>query len=558
MKKKWSRKKKVIAAIIIIAVLSLLAAVLYIAFKPEDPITTQIAEIEKGDITETFDTTAIVQSANQDVFEIFDGIKVETVNVRVGDNVKKGDVLATFDTSSLNSLLSEKRDAYNTAQKAYNDYISGAKNASAQLDEISAQVATLNKEIADLEKKVTAEKAEAEKKKEEVTEPVTQPQKESETKPEEQINEDDLKELREALKEVLGNNKMSDKIIDRLLSQDSATAQLVDALQELVGLTNVQMPSFEMPTIDMSAIESMTSSMISENEKLLIEKEIQLVQLKVQEGVFKTQSTDSLKSVYKTIADSAKDSYTALSSQVALFNTGWVAADDGFVREVNIKEGETVASASNKSGQQLDITSILATVTSGNYDVSKIISAFTGQSKNGIVLEYYPLEATFEVSKYDISKIHMDQKVTVTSADGKEYNATVNYISAVADSSGSGLNINALMGSGGATSNTLTAKVEIEKADRSVIIGMDVELSAALETKKDVTLVPVEAIQYDNESGYYVFKYNEKEKIIEKTSIVVGLFDGVNYEVVEGLEVSDKIVRAPLITMKDGQSVVPA
>mgnify|MGYP006991656673 CR=1 FL=1 len=149
------------------------------------------------------------------------------------------------------------------------------------------------------------------------------------------------------------------------------------------------------------------------------------------------------------------------------------------------------------------------------------------------------------------------QSLRISDCLGKEYNATVNYISAVADSSGSGLNINALMGSGGATSNTLTAKVEIEKADRSIIIGMDVELSAALETKKDVTLVPVEAIQYDNESGYYVFKYNEDEEIITKTSVLVGLFDGTNYEVIEGLEKGDKIVRAPSMTMKDGQRVVP-
>lgn len=532
MNKKWSKKKKIIAAIIIVAVLALAAAVLYIAFKPEDPIVTQIADIESGDITETFDTTAIVQSANQDNFQIFEGVVVKTVNVRVGDNVKKGDVLATFDTSSLNALLSEKRSAYNTAQKAYSDYVNGAQNASAQLPDISGQVSVLEKEIASLEKKVSEEKKSASTK--------------GEAKNEGNVSEDDLKELRKALKEVLGNNKLSDRIIDRLLSADSSTAQMADAIKSILASAS----------FDMSALESMTSSMMSENEKLLLEKELQLVQLKVQQTMLSAQSTDSLKSVYKTIADSAYDSYNSLAMQVDTLNAGWVAKEDGFVREVNIKAGEVVTGSSSSS-QSLDISSILASVTSGNYDVSKIISAFAGQSKNGIVLEYYPLEATFEISKYDISKISMDQHVTITTADGKKYDATVNYISAVADSSSSGLDINALMGSGSAASNTLTAKVEINKADRSVIIGMDVDLSADLETKKNVNLVPVEAIQYDNESGYYVFKYNEEEKIINKTSVIVGLFDGVNYEVVEGLEAGDKVVRAPSMTMKDGQSVVP-
>ena len=60
MNKKWSKKKKITVAVIIIAVLALAAAVLYIALKPEDPIKTQIAEVTSGDITETFDTMAIV------------------------------------------------------------------------------------------------------------------------------------------------------------------------------------------------------------------------------------------------------------------------------------------------------------------------------------------------------------------------------------------------------------------------------------------------------------------------------------------------------------------
>lgn len=531
MNKKWSKKKKIVTAIIIVAVLALVAAVLYIAFKPEDPTVTQIHEIETGDITETFDTTAIVQSSNQGVFAIYDGVKVKEVNVRVGDNVKKGDVLATFDTSSLNSVLSEKREAYNAAQKAYNEYLDNAFSAKNQQAEMDKQIATLEKEIASLEKKVSEEKKQS-----------AESTKDNQT----EVSTDELAKLRKALKEVLGNNKLSDSIVDRLLSSDSATAQMVDALKGLLSTA----------TVDMSAIQSMTQGMMSENEQLLLEKELQLVQVKVQSSMLSAQSGDTLKTVYKTIADSAYEAYEEMATQVNSLNSGWIAAEDGFVREVNIEEGETFVSENASSSASLDMSSILASVTSGSYDISSIVSSLAGTSNNGMVVEYYPLEATFEVSKYDISKISMDQHVTVTTADGKEFDATVNYISAVADSSSSGININSLMGSGGGASNTLTAKVEIHDADRSVIIGMDVDLSAALETKKNVTLVPVESIQYDNENGYYVFVYNEEEKIINRKTVVVGLFDGSSYEVLEGLSKGDKIVRAP-VAMEDGQSVVP-
>lgn len=531
MNKKWSKKKKIVTAVIIVAILALVAAVLYIAFKPEDPTVTQIHEITKGNITETFDTTAIVQSSNQKAFAIYDGVKIKEVNVRVGDSVKKGDVLATFDTTSLNSLLAEKREAYNTAQKAYNDYLDGAFSAKNQMAEMDKQIASLTKEVENLERIVSEEKKETS----------------GNNKENADISKDDLKELRKALTELLGDNKLSEAVVNRLLSSDSATAQMVDAIKGLLSSA----------TIDMSAIQSMTGSMMSENEKLLIEKELNLVQLNVQRSMLTAQSSDSLKSVYKTISDTAYEAYEEMANQVNSLNGGWIAEDDGFVREVNIKEGETYISENASVSSSPDISSILASVTSGSYDISSIVSSLIGTSQNGMVVEYYPLEASFEVSKYDISKISMDQKVTVTTADGKVFDAVVNYISAVADSSSGGININSLMGAGSGSGSTITAKVEIENADRSVIIGMDVDLSAALETKKDVTLVPVEAIQYDNENGYFVFKYDEEEKIINRQTVLVGLFDGSNYEVLDGLSVGDKIVRAPTLTMEDGQSVVP-
>ena len=530
MNKKWSKKKKITVAIIIAAVAALTAAVLYIALKPEDPIETEICQVQSGDITETFDTTAIVQSSNQGNFLIYDGVKVKEVNVRVGDNVKKGDVLASFDTTSLNALLSEKREAYNAAQQAYNEYLNGSFSAKNQQAEIDKQIATIEKEILSLEKIVAEEKESAD----------------TSSSEQNQVSEEELEALRKELKETLGSKQLADAIVDRLVESDSATLPMINAIKGLLSTA----------TIDMSAIQSMTGGLMSENEQHLLEKELQLVQLKVQSAMLTTQSGDTLKTVYKTIADSAYEAYEEMATQVNSLNGGWIAEEDGFVREVNIKAGETYVSESSSVTTELDMSSILASVTSGNYDITNIISSLAGTSNKGMVVEYYPLEASFEVSKYDISKIFMDQKVVVTTVDGKEFDATVNYISAVADSSSSSISLNSLMGSG-STSNTLTAKVEIHDADRSVIIGMDVELSAALETKKDVLLIPVESIQYDNENGYYVFVYDEDEKIIKRRTVVVGLFDGSSYEVLEGLSEGEQIVRAPTMKMEDGIRVVP-
>ena len=104
-------------------------------------------------------------------------------------------------------------------------------------------------------------------------------------------------------------------------------------------------------------------------------------------------------------------------------------------------------------------------------------------------------------------------------------------------------------------------EIKLEEADKYVVLLDGNHRYKAhktlLETKKDVLLIPVESIQYDNENGYYVFVYDAEEKIINRKTVVVGLFDGSSYEVLEGLSEGDQIVRAPRMKMEDGMSVVP-
>ncbi len=535
MDNKWTKKKKIWVAVATVLIAALIATVCYIAFRPDKPVSALITKAKIGDITETFETTATIESGKQTTFEITDGIKVEKVLVRVGDSVKAGDVLATFDTSSLNATLEEKRVSYTAAQNAYTKYLDTSYSASKDLKAIDGQISALEKEVAALEKKVEAEKKEN-----------TNPPK-TET-PVVSNSGKVVEELRDSLKDLFGNTKLGDKIADRLLSSDSSSAQMITALQNMLNASS---------SFDMSAMSSLTSSMISENEKNLISKEFELVQLKVRQGTLSAQSGDGLKSVYKSIADTAKSSYESLAEQIDSFKKGWIAEADGFIREINIVEGQVFSSKKDNSPLSgMDMTSILGLVSSGSFDLSNILSSLTGSSQIGMIVECYPLNATFELGKYDISKIQLDSKVKVKSTSGDEFKGTVTYISPVATAS-SGININTIMGSSTSSASTVTTKVSIDNPDRTLIIGMDVEISVDLQTKKNVLLVPVESIQYDD-SGYFVFKYDKDSKTIKKTTVEVGLFDSVNYEVLSGLENGDSLIKAPTTTMTDDQRVTPA
>lgn len=90
---------------------------------------------------------------------------------------------------------------------------------------------------------------------------------------------------------------------------------------------------------------------------------------------------------------------------------GWVAENDGVVREINIVSGETYhtpKSNSTVSLDSIDISSLLSSATSDTKDFSGIINQLFPGTPGGIVVEYYPLSATFSVSGKDIYKIKLE------------------------------------------------------------------------------------------------------------------------------------------------------
>jgi multidrug efflux pump subunit AcrA (membrane-fusion protein) len=151
--------------------------------------------------------------------------------------------------------------------------------------------------------------------------------------------------------------------------------------------------------------------------------------------------------------------------------------------------------------------------------------------------------------------VALDQRVRVTSVSNKEFEAFVSFISPVAKESGD-INISSLMGSGG-SARGVEARVTIPQPDKSITIGLDVDVTIELETKKDVLRVPVESVAYDEETGsYYVFLLERVSRTIKKQPVETGLFDGNSYyEIIGGLSEGTEIVRAPLRAMEDGQKV---
>ena len=513
-KKKKNKKVIVLCSVLAVAVLAVTA---YMLFKPEEKLAVSTVQVTKQTINETLDTTGTVSTASEKSFTLIDKVKVKTVNVKEGDTVKAGDVLATFDVSSLEAALTEKENNYEKALAAYNK----AKNASSSA---SKKITSTKKEIAELEAQIEKLKA--------VSQTTTTAAASTEKKdPGVKVSDDLVKRFIKVAKRfgVEYNEETARKVLSSLLSAGSTGSDisgLLDNLSTIAGSNG---------SFDMTALAQMGGS-----SGALINAEMSLVQLKAQLATLELQSDDNYISIYKTVYENAQEEYQKALTQTNEMKKGWIADQKGLVSEVNIQVGETVETKTVVDGKNVDISSIISSISSG-MDVSNMISAFFGSEKVGIKVLNYPLVADISLSKYDVLDVSVNQEVTVKSADNTVHEGKVSYVGAIATSSGSSLDISSIM-SGSGNTNTIPAQVTIEDGDKSFIVGTDVDISIITDTQENALVVPVEAIVIDG-SEVYVYVYDSEKSQAVRKEVTLGIANDTYYQVISGVNEGDVLIK---------------
>lgn len=521
MEKKMSKKKIAMLCTLGVVILALLVlAIGYIAGWFDKGYDVDVVTVAQRDITATFDTSGTVSSSKEGVFNVVDGIKVKKVNVKVGSLVKKGDVLAEFDASSLNSVLAEKQSALNSASKAYKDYQSASATAKSQLSSLKTQVAQAEKTVADLELKSQQTQKEADK----------------ETQQQAQDAKDNLSSL-------TNDSSLAGKIIDNIVNSSESLQNIKKMLDAISSMSS--------GSGDMSALLGGMSAGSSQYE--LMQAQMELASLKMTLMTTEAQANGSLETVYKSVYESALKGYNETKATIDTLNTGWIAAEDGVVSEVNITEGEKVKIETGSSTASFDMTSILSAVTSGG-DVSSLVSGLFATDNVGMRVQYYPLEVSFMINKGDLADVSVGKKVKIESETGAALDGEVTFVAAVASAS-SGMDINALLGGASGSAGGIKTVVTINKPDSGVVIGLDADVSIETEQKQNCVTVPVESITYDDKHAY-VFIYDPAEKIIKQTVVETGILDGTYYEILSGVEQGDIIVKTPVSIMLDGDKVI--
>lgn len=314
--------------------------------------------------------------------------------------------------------------------------------------------------------------------------------------------------------------------------------QLVENLSNLGG-------SFDMSSVLGSSTDSMQLQM-------------QYIELLTQKATLEAQSNEATQEVYKLLADNAKKTYDEYKDVYSKLEKGWTVKHDGVITTLNIQQGQKFdAQTASTSSQSIDLSTVMSALNGGSVDVNQLVSSFTQSAVTtaAVVDNYDDFEIDFEISKYDIPKVKLDQKATITALNS-DYDAYVSYISPTIESSSSSLDISSIASSltGGSSSAGLKAKIKLNNPDSSVIIGLTVDIVIETNKVENATVVPLEGIEIDGKS-YYAYVYNEKTKEITKKELTVGISSDTLYQIVSGCEVGDKLVKNPTNALIDGSKV---
>jgi HlyD family secretion protein len=158
----------------------------------------------------------------------------------------------------------------------------------------------------------------------------------------------------------------------------------------------------------------------------------------------------------------------------------------------------------------------------------------SAQSTKPVIYMINPasIEIEAEIDEIDVSRVKPEQKVTIKmdASPGSQVEGTVKQISMVPAPKSTGI-------------VAYNVKVALtSQPDFQVRVGMSASVDITIDEHKDVLLVPNKAIERDAQKNAYV-KVLVKEKT-ERLPVVTGMTDGIDTEIMQGLEAGNMLVVA--------------
>jgi multidrug efflux pump subunit AcrA (membrane-fusion protein) len=222
--------------------------------------------------------------------------------------------------------------------------------------------------------------------------------------------------------------------------------------------------------------------------------------------------------------------YYSFSGSVAAKNSQMLYADRAMqIKDINVTQGQAV-----KSGDVLMKTTSGQDITAPfDGTIEEVDAEVDAQLMPGAqlckVVDYSNLQLSVQVDEYDISAITTGKSATVDiNALNKNITGTVTYVSK------EGIYQN------GVTYFNATISLPSES---DLMVGMSAQATVLNQSVKNVTILPMTAIQFDTNNNPYVYMKNGKLR--KQVNLTLGINDGTNVQVTVGLNSGDTVLVPP-------------
>lgn len=216
----------------------------------------------------------------------------------------------------------------------------------------------------------------------------------------------------------------------------------------------------------------------------------------------------------KVAYDSAKEELETSENNLELIKNG-----------VTKKAGSTTNTLvrSTIEGMVLDVP-----VKEGNSVIQS--NTFNDGTTIAIIADMQDMIFEGKVDETEVGKIQegMPIELEIGAIENEKFDATLTYIAP------KGVEEN------GAIQFEIKADVNLFK-DQFIRAGYSANANIVLERKDNVLVVPESVLKFEDDSPYVEVLVNEVENTYERRDVQVGLSDGINIEITEGLNENDKI-----------------
>lgn len=282
----------------------------------------------------------------------------------------------------------------------------------------------------------------------------------------------------------------------------------------------------------------------------------EILSIKVEEGdivqkdqILAVLDSDDLQDDYQKAATALRESKFNYEASKNLYEQGAISKE-AYLRAQSQYENDRITLDSFNIADKVNIKSPIAgTVTRVNVNIGRYANDTENSEPMFVVEDLQNLKMDVRISEYDISKIQVGQKVTITAEvlGDDSVEGTVSRISPTGELKD-------------ATSKEMVIPVQIDvkKENSKLIAGVTAKAKIEIEKKADVLSAPIDSVLEDPTSGdSYVMVLNGTT--LKKVPVELGIEGDFNVEISSGkLKTGDMVVLNPTFEMTDGMEVAPA